>query len=72
MYCAQAFRRQGRGLEKARLCIFPDAERALLEGGRMRRRAPGVIVYEIVIDPEAELIGEPRALARFGDVPALA
>lgn len=65
IYCAQAFRRQGRGLEKARLRCFADAAEALEAGRTMGGRAPAVLVYRIEIDPDVDLIGEPVTLARY-------
>jgi hypothetical protein len=69
IYCVQAYRRGGAGLEKADLRQFPCASEAEEEALRLRSRRAGVVVYTQHGYPEADVWDEPEVLAAHGEGP---
>lgn len=65
-YFAQPFNGRRPGEPLPFLCA-QDAE----EGGALlAKMADGVVVYQQIIDPEAQIYDEPEVLAVHGDVPS--
>lgn len=72
IYCVETFWRNGRKLERGQLRQFADPATAQAVGQELGERMPGVLVYSITGEPEADYWDEPEEIARYGDVPAQA
>lgn len=68
IYCVQTFRRQGRGVERARMTSYSRRDLALRDGREASARVPGAMVYEVEVDPGAKTVGRVRVLERYGCV----
>ena len=66
IYCALAYRRQGRGFEPHKQESFVWPELALHAGEQMAQRSPCVLVYSVDVDPDIDAVSNPRLLARHG------
>ena len=72
IYCVQPFVQKGRKLVGSDLRQFKTEADARRVGESMAGRSAGVLVYEIEGDAEFEDWGEPKELARHGEVPDVA
>ena len=66
IYCVQTFRRQGRGVERARLTSYGRRDLALRDGLEASARVPGALVYEVEVDAALKVVGRVRVLERYG------
>ena len=72
IYCVQTYWRQGRRMEPGQLRQFAGEADARQVGKSLAVRMPGVLVYAITGEPEADFWDEPRLIARYGDAPSAA
>lgn len=70
IFCVQTYWRQGRRMEAGQLRQFAQEADARSVGKSLSGRMPGVLVYAITGEPEADFWDDPRVIARYGDAPA--
>lgn len=70
-YCVQAFTRSGEKIVPARMAHYPSADDACAAAERAAEQGAGALAFEFVGRPECDIWGEPKLLARFGNVPAV-
>lgn len=69
LYCVQPFHQKGKKLVGGDLRQYKKPEDALRVGESAASRSAGVLVYEIEGDAEFDDWGEPKVLAKHGEVP---
>ena len=69
IYCVQAFWKNDRKLAMGAMRQFKTEEAAREAGLSASRRNVGVLVYSVEGCAELDDWGDPRVLARHGDVP---
>lgn len=69
VYCVETFWRNGRKLERGQLRQFAEPQLAEAVGRELGARMPGVLVYSVTGEPDADYWGEPEEIARYGDAP---
>ena len=69
VYCAQGFWRRAGGIVGGHTYKSCREDRARTWGARWGRHADGAIVYQMEVEPDAELKGEVIVLARYGCAP---
>lgn len=72
IYCVETFWRNGQKLERGQLRQFAEPLTAKAVGRELGARMPGVLVYSISGEPEADCWDEPEEIARYGDAPTSA
>lgn len=69
IYCVQTYRRQGRGVERARLTSYSRSDLALEDGREAAPRVAGTVVYEVEVDTGSKTAGRIRILEKYGTLP---
>lgn len=69
IFCVQTYWRQGRRMEPGQLRQFAAEAEARSVGRSLSRRMPGVIVYSVTGEPEADFWDDALVIARYGDAP---
>jgi hypothetical protein len=69
VYCVQTYRRQGRGVERARLTSYGRSDLALQDGREAAPRVAGALVYEVEVDAGLRSAGRIRVLEQHGSLP---
>lgn len=71
-YVVQTFFPQGRGFRRGEAKRLDSQPQALRLGGEWAAAAPGVVVLEFECDESVDYCGEPKVIARYGEVPEAA